>query len=376
MEKRLKIASWILIGSLLLPLFQQGTGLFFERILRGSYKIAELPSLTAEGWFAGSYQDSLEPALNDRFGFRNFFIRVNNQVAFSLYRKALANGVKIGKKNYLYETNYIKAQLGMDFLGDSLIESNVEKLKEIQDYFEKKETHFLVTFAVGKGSFYPEYFPDSYGEAEGPTNLSTYKKFMDSCKVNYIDFNQWFLEMKDTSRYSLYPKTGIHWSYYGMALVFDSLVNYLEDETDLPMPEVGIGNIKLSRKYRSSDRDIEQGMNLVFRINHEKMAYPDIIIRDEGIEKVKGVVIADSFYWGMHNMGFSNRVFRDGEFWYYCKQIIGNHLDGPVNIEDIDPLERLNDADVIIMMVTEATLMKFPYGIEEIVLERDSQYNE
>jgi hypothetical protein len=34
---------------------------------------------------------------------------MNNQLAFSLFNKAKANGAVVGKENYLYEENYIKA---------------------------------------------------------------------------------------------------------------------------------------------------------------------------------------------------------------------------------------------------------------------------
>ncbi len=367
MEKKLKIASWVLVGLLLLPLFQQLTGLVHERKLRGAVKVAALPEFSLKNWFSGTYQDKLEPAARDRFGFRNIFVRVNNQVAFSLYRKALANGVIIGKKNYMYESNYINARNGEDFLGDSLIGSKVQKLKKIQDYCEAHGKLFLVTFAAGKGSYYPEYFPDKYLKEPGKTNISVYSEYFDACGVNYIDFNKLFLEMNDTSRYCLYPKTGVHWSYYGMVLVFDSLVNYIGKETGMEMPLFEWGDIKQNRRYQSSDRDIEEGMNILFRINHEKLAYPKVAFKDEGIRKLKGVVIADSFYWGLHNIGFSHRIFDHGEYWYYNRQVIANHIEGDFFLDDVGRLERLKDVDVIIMMATEATMMKFPFGFEDVL---------
>jgi hypothetical protein len=415
MEKRLKITSWILIGMLLLPLFQQTTRLFHERKLKGAFTQSPVPVLSGDRWMDGTYQDSLERALNDRFGFRNMFIRINNQVAFSLYRKALASGVVIGKKNYLYEMNYIRARNGEDYIGDSAVAYKAQKLKEIQDYFGARDKHFVVAFAAGKGSFYPEFFPDRYrkqslsasnpnskeiatpeqsksnrdasdGQAgreqlknDAPeaeryadgydppfrTNLCEYRKQFDSLGVNYIDFNKWFLEMKDTSHYCLYPRTGIHWSYYGMVLAIDSLNNYLAEVAGREMPHFEYGEIELSRNYRSSDRDIEDGMNIIFRINCDRMAYPKVQFVDKDMKKLKGVVIADSFFWGLHNIGFSSRIFENGEFWYYNKRIIANHLKKPIELDTIDRIERLKDADVIILMATEATLPKFPFGLED-----------
>ena len=265
------------------------------------------------------------------------------------------------------ERNYIKAYNGEDFAGDTLIIKNAERLKQLQDTLESHGKYFVVTFAAGKGSFYPEYFPDRFRMQPGRTNLEAYKDWFDHFGVHYIDFNNWFLQMKDTSRYVLYPRTGVHWSYYGMVLVIDSLVNYLGKTTAHEMPVFNYYNITESRKYRSSDRDIEDGMNIIFRVNRDKLAYPRVQFIDENVDKLKGVVIADSFYWGLHNIGFSSRIFDHGEYWYYNKRIIANHLDGPVELDTIDRWQRLEDVDVVMMMVTGATLPKFPFGFEDLV---------
>lgn len=367
MERKLHIWSWILVGTLLLPMFQQVTGLIHTRKLKGAVNVAEVPEISAEDWFNVAFQPAAEKALNDRFGFRSAFIRVNNQLAFTLYRKALASGVVIGKKNYFYESNYINAYYGTDFLGDSVIREKVMKLKVIQDSMAEKGTELLVTFAAGKGSYYPDYFPDRYHKEKGPTNIERYVKYCQDAGVNYIDFNSWFLEMKDTSSYCLYPRTGVHWSYYGMVLAADSLIKYSEELTGKDMPEFKWGNIKLSRQYRSSDRDIEDGMNILFRVNYDKLAYPEISYAEGVADSVKSIVVADSFYWGLHNLGISNRAFHKGEFWYYYNSIMANHLDEATSVGEIDVLPSLIESDVIILMATEATMDRFPFGFIEDV---------
>lgn len=369
MERRLKIASWILVGLLLLPLFQHTTGLVHMPKLKGAVKTAPVPRLSAQGWFEGTCQDSLERAWKDRFGFRNLFIRVNNQVAFSLYRKALANGVVIGKKNYLYESNYIHARNGDDYIGDSLILERSRKLKEIQEYCTERGKQLVVTFAAGKGSYYPEYFPERFQKEPGKTNIRGYSECFDSLGVHYIDFNKWFVEMKDTSKYCLYPKTGVHWSYYGMVLVIDSLTNYVGEATGREMTDFEFGNIGLSRKYQSSDRDIEEAMNIIFRINYDRMAYPEVRFVEKEAAKPRGIIISDSFYWGLHNMGFSHRILGDSEFWYYFKQVYTVNPGGVSDISEINPLEHIDSADIVILMATEATVARFPYGFEDILAD-------
>lgn len=373
MEKSLKIASWVLIALLLLPMIQHVTHLLPERKLKGAVTLATLPGYSTEHWLNGTFQDSVERAFNDRFGFRNMFIRINNQVAYSLYRKALANGVIIGKDNYLYEIGYIWSQNGDNYIGDSTIRARAEQIKELQEYFEQQGKHFVVIFAAGKGSFYPEYIPDRFAKSTDPaissksTNLDEYANNFDHIGVNYINFNKWFLEMKDTSEYSLFPRTGTHWSYYGMVLVIDSLHNYIGDVTGRELPPIEIGEIELSRDYKASDSDIELSMNILFRVNRDMLAYPKIRMVETDIDKLRGIVIADSFYWGLHNLGFSSHVFDKGEFWFYNRLAYSRSFDGRASLDTLNRRERLENADVIILMATEATLPKFPYGIENVL---------
>ncbi len=365
MERKLHIWSWILIGALLLPLFQHLTNIPNKRNLKGAVVVAAVPEFSSHDWFEGEYQPKAEKALNDRMGYRRTFVKINNQVSFSLYNKIYAGGVVLGKENYMYETNYIKAYYGTDFIGDAVIRDKVRKLKLIQDSLSARGTTLLLAFAAGKGSYYPEYFPDKYHTEKGPTNIET---FVELCKeegVNHIDFNSWFLSMKDTTQYCLYPRTGIHWSYYGMVLAIDSLISKTENLTGMVMPAFEWDKPVLSRKYRSSDKDIEEGLNLIFRVNRDKLAYPKVHYPEGKADTVKSIVIADSFYWGLYNLGLSNRAFHDGEFWYYYKRIYANHIDKEVPLDEVDRMAKIEECDIVILMATEATLPDFPWGFEE-----------
>ncbi|MFC2129475.1 hypothetical protein ACFLQX_01710 [Bacteroidota bacterium] len=372
MERKLHILSWILVAALVLPLFQQLTDIPHKRKLRGYAVIAEVPEFSWKDWFDGSFQPKAEKALNDRFGFRRTFVMVNNQVAFSLYGKVSIAGLVVGKENYFYEKNYIKAYYGSDYRGDSIWQDKARKLKVIQDSLAARGTQLLVTIAAGKGSFYPEYFPDSYlaerGLTErGPTNGGKMGEFFTEEGVNLLDFNTWFVQMKDTSRYCLYPRTGIHWSVYGMALAADSLIRRSEELTGMEIAPFEWSDVEVTNKYRSSDRDIEDGLNLIFRVNRDPMAYPDIQFPEGANDSVKAIIIGDSFFWGMYNMSIIDKAFHESEFWYYYKRSYAKHFDEFIEFADVevDKLAKFEEADIIILMTTEATHILFPWGFAD-----------
>ena len=114
---------------LILPAIQQYTGFIPEKPLKGAIAKPEVPVLSLKTWFDVSFQESYDDYLEQGIGFRPTLIRINNQIAFSLFDTALANSVIIGKDNYLFELNYIKAYEGIDFAGYEKIRDQVEKAR-------------------------------------------------------------------------------------------------------------------------------------------------------------------------------------------------------------------------------------------------------
>ena len=93
----------VILFMLFIPFFQSGFNITKEWKLKGDVVIAPDTVFTKKKWWSGDYQKLKELYLNDNFGFRNFFIRINNQISFSLFNKAKANSIIIGKNNYIYE---------------------------------------------------------------------------------------------------------------------------------------------------------------------------------------------------------------------------------------------------------------------------------
>ncbi len=349
---------------LFLPILQQVFDLVEITPLKGSIEKVESKTITSKNWFSGEFQLQNEKYINDNFGFRNIFIRLNNELAFRFFNKAKANGVIIGKENYLYEINYIHSYYGSDFIGKDSINRRMEKLKFVQDTLQKLNKTLLIVYAAGKGFYYPEYFPKKYKTKKTITNYAYYLKKTRDLKINYIDFNDYFSKNKTKSKYPLYPKYGIHWSKYGMALAADSMICYIEKKRDIDMNNLSWKKIKLEPP-NEEDYDIEDGMNLLYRLKSFKMAYPELQF-EQNKKKIKPnvLMISDSFYWGMFNFGISS-VFDKSHFWYYNQEIYPETFTAPLKTEDINLKKEIIDHDVIIIMATPATLPNFGWGFIE-----------
>ena len=356
----------LLVVLISLPAIQYYIPIVGVKKLKGWFIQQPNPELTWEKWFNGSFQIEKEKHLKQNFGFRPDFVRVNNQIDYSLFNELHTNSVIVGKEEYLYEHNYIKAYYGTDFVGDSIITDKIDKLNVIQTKLEKKGKKVCVVLAPGKASFFPEYIPEEHIKI--PSQQTNYKAYLDALNktdIPLIDFQDWFIKNKNKSDYPLYAKGGIHWSRYGEIIAADSIVSYVGQLTQKNVPNLVIDKINVSAKNKFTDYDIGEALNLLFHQSTSTypMAYPEYHIeKDSTTQQVKTLFVSDSYYWGMFNSGFSNSLFGNGQFWYYNQQIYPDSYTSPLNVEDVDIIKSVEQNDVVVLMSTDANLFKFAYG--------------
>lgn len=362
MEKQKKIILALIVIIFTLPLLQFYTNIVVVKKLDGYFKEELKPEFNWNDWLNNSYQNQFDKYFNQKFGFRDDFVRIHNQLDYTLFKELHAIGVIVGKEEFLYEKNYIKSYLGEDYIGAKEINSKVNTIDSIYQVLRKNNTELLVIIAPGKGYFYPEYIPDELMSERGPTNYEGYIEALSKTKIPFIDFNDLFLKMKDTSSIVLYPKTGIHWSQGSIPLVLDSIGKKAESLMNIDLPEVQYTYNSPMNKADKQDADIEKSLNLFFPLEVPKMSYPDIFIkRNTNHNKIKIIGIADSFYWQFFGKGYTKKLFGEEEFWYYYRLIHGAEQKG-LKVEDVNPRKELFEADLVILLATESNLYKFPYG--------------
>jgi len=362
-KKYLHIILWTgLVGLWLVPLLQPYFMFWEEKPLGGAVSTSEMPQFSTDAWHDNTYQQQAEAALGDNFGLRTRFVRLRNQLKFDLYGDISARGVVLGREGYLYEQNYLDAYYGEDFAGVENIQEQVLELKAIQDSLAARGKVFLFVLASGKASFFPEYLPDATRPASDSTNYLFYRAYADSLGLNLIDVQSWFLQMKDTSHYPLYPKTGIHWSNYGAALVMDSLLGYLEQKLDTSLARQVWGEIRMVSEPQNPDMDIEEGMNLWYPLDKYQTADPALEYDTAGVFLPRVLTIADSYYWQFLGRWMAQLAFTRPAFWYYYKEYYEHGYPGARNNLQVNLPEVLDAHDVVILMSTEGTLKGAGWG--------------
>jgi hypothetical protein len=346
---------------LFLPIIQQQFNLINLYKLAGDDLIKNDTTLSYNTYFTSIYQKKLDQHLNSNFGFRSLLIKINNQLNFSLFHKANAKEVIVGKDDYLFEKPYINAYLGNDFMGIDSINVSLNKLKVLSDKLLKINKQLIIAIAPSKASFYNNYLPEGYLQKSHLSNYSYMTSKLTKMGVNYIDFSKWFNTIKKTTPYALYPKHGNHWSIYGAYLAADSLIKYIEDKKNIHMPNMAIKTIK-TELPKNDDKDIEYGINLLFKLPSFELAYPETIIKDTiGTIRPNVLVIGDSFYWNMYNLGFT-KCFNKSTFWYYNKAVYCKTSNKKLVVSDLNFDNELNQYDVIIILASELNIKHLGWG--------------
>lgn len=356
----------LILVVMLLPALQARFDVVKLKPLFGGFNLEQKPDLkwfTWRCWFNEIFQTRFNKAIEDNIGFRNFFVRLNNQVNFSLYKVSENPNIVVGKNNCIFEEGYILAWLGRNFIGKELINERLRRTKWVQEYLkQEKNIDLIVIFEPGKGSFHSQYIPDRYHP--NIKQQSNYDYYIERCRatgIAHIDLCSYFLQLRDTSQHALFPMYGVHWGSYGMTLAADTIVRYIEGVRQADLPDFDRSKLLVTNQNKDVDVDwdAEQAMNLLFRLPYATMAYPQVKFADTtGKTRPRVLTIADSYYWSMYNSSIPQHCFRDHQFWYYYNQVYPYIWDNSHLVSALNVREEVEKQDVILIMVTEMNLYR------------------
>lgn len=335
--------------------------------------------LSLSNWLENSFQSSFSEYMNANLGYHAFFVRLRNQIDYSLFDRIHSKKIIKGEKDILFRKDYIQAYYGEDFVGHEEIQKNTLELKQLQEKLEERNKLLVFSFAIGKGSFYPEYFPDK--RTRQTNNHDEYSRNFKTHKINHIDFVPWFLEMKKQDSLSdfLFPKNGIHWSYYSGLLSTDSMIGYFNQKKSWNLPRINITQKKYSLEPKFLDNDMGETINLLSDLKLSKpLIYPEFEWTKTEDRDKKILIVGDSFSWELVlNSGAKEECFDSLMFWFYNRSVFPSTKKGlPILARHIDLRKSLDYYDVFLLVSNEPNLSNFSSGFVHDALEsfKDPNY--
>lgn len=351
-----------------------------EKPLDGIDPPKPFPVFTIDSWLNEEYQKAYSTAFEQNIGFHNFFVRLKNQINYSIWGFADVGDVVVGKENFIFLKSYVDAYTGADFVGHEYIDVQSQKIKVLQTELKKKNIDLIIVFAPGKASFYSEYLPARFKSNQN-TNYACYKQAFSNNKVPFLDLQATFLVKKNLEKYPLYSNTGVHWTQYGCTIAGKEIVSFIEKTRKIKLPEIGTSSLELasfSGKH-SNDYDAACLMNLFTTIPHPQYAIPKLQYNaSKQTTKPRFLCISDSYFAGIVKAGIPSAVFTDYHYWLYNKTIFPESALKEKFVSEINLKPEIEKQDVICILASDVSLAQFPFGFVdkayELYAKKDSSY--
>ena len=366
---------------------QQQTGLFKFKELNGVVDSSPKPEWTWHNFVDGGLQDSTEAYLQQNFGFREPLTRFYNQTEWALFRYSQVAEVQrivITDDNWIFEPwtveEYYQSH-AYQFAKDSLemaekLEAEAQRILKLQQLLEPYHTRLFVALLPGKELVCGEHMPKNteYFMEKKITAYDFYRTRFKELDVNHIDLGEWFVQMKDTVNYPLFPQTGTHWSNLAAIYATDTLIRYMEHLSDSNMVNIITSNI--FQRTLKPDADLESLMNLIWPIQKSpNMLATATYDFDTTAWRPRLITVGDSFYWNILNFTPLWDVFESVPYWYYFSTEYFDDDDLKVThkISELDVLQEVIDADFVMLSYSTVALYKMSNGFSEALLEKLEQ---
>ena len=366
----------LLMVFLFVPLVQQWTGIFPVKPLKGVFEPTPKPELTFDNYRTNTYQTQAEKYVSENFGLREPVIRLYNQYVWSAYNKTYCHFIVPGKQGYLYYALAVNEHFGTELPkhfksneeAEQAVEKELRQMNKLRHVLKDYGIEFVAFIAPDKPEVYPEYLPRRDADTTTIHLVEYYTRRMKETGFPFINMTDWFVSMRDTASFPLFPKTDSHWR-YSAVYAYDSLfrfMNTLEGEAKFPKLHIGPPIAYESDKLEGD----EETLNLMFRISGDKTKYKsDITVEaDSTRRKPKVLFVGDSFIWSMAEFMPAKEILADREVWFYNNTAFVGFDNQSKNVQDIDRLSHILNADYVVFYSAGHQWWEATYGFAKDAL--------
>ena len=321
--------------------------------LAGVTFTTEKLQLNLKDFASGKYQSNAEQYSRENFGFREWHIRLYNQVNYSLFNQTTCHFITPGKDGFLFYAEAFRDYYGIEPINQyktydrarEWARKNVRMMNKLRYVLKDYGVEFLCFMAPNKAEVYSEYLPYHTPAPDDAIHTAAYyDSLMTAIDFPHVEMTKWYQSMKDTASFLLFPKRDTHWRYsavYG----YDSLFCYMNSLNNFGIPDIHINRlVQLDTVYPEND---ELTLNLIFPIGNDSPKYRADITVDPG-RKPKVLFVGDSFVWDLETYMPWKEFLDYVEIWFYNKSAFLGFEKEKHPIGDINRLRSILNADFIV----------------------------
>lgn len=351
---------------------------FETKELTGFFLKPNPPRFRWEWYKNGYFQQSTEKYIANNYGFREPIIRMYHQYSWDFFGKEYVSYIHSGKDKWLYYGHNIEDYYGTEMYkwypdAESAregYEQEVRLLNKLRGVLDDYGVTLMTFIAPSKGIIYPEYLPRRDHDTLSVNARDYFIKRFNETELPCFDMNEYFLRMKDTCSFYLFPPTGDHWN-FSCVYATDSLLRFMEKQRDIRLPKIEFDNEYLStcRIGDDKNRDLECELNLIrpIKFNH-KFDYKERdywLTSDSTTQKPSALFIGNSFLLRIMAYVPPREVFSDFQFWYYNKVAYQDFDQIIDSVSVFNRLDYLLDADYIVWFSSSSQMYRATEGFAE-----------
>ena len=377
----------LLFGLLMVFLFafmaQEHLHPFKMRPVKGTHANVKMPALTYKFYKNGYFQKATEKYVSAHFGFREPVIRLYNQYCWDFYRKDFVSFTHPGKENWLFYSHNVNDYYGTEMYrwfadcdeARAHFEQEVRLLYKVRRILEQYDVTLLTMIAPSKSSVYPEYLPRREFDT---TSLNARRYYLDrfaATGMPCLDMTEYFLRMKDTCSFFLFPPTGDHWN-FSTVYATDTLMRFMEQLRGIHMPRYEYGHEWHSTCCTGDDKnvDMEPDLNLMRPIRYDpKFNYRELdyqVVCDSNCTKPIVLAVGNSFFFRIKNYTPPRQACSHFDFWYYNRVAYQGVEELTDSVSRLDRLNVMLDADYIVWSSSASQMYRATEGFaEDAILE-------
>lgn len=289
----------------------------------------------------------------------------------------------VGKDKWLYpkkcvQDHYRQVSYETALNNEALVEKfekDIERLKKVQDLLDQCGTKLFVLICPSKDIIHPEHLPDTrdFVMDDGLRAIEYMPKAFADNGINYVDLCDWFLKIKDTVSYPLFPQRAMHWSDIACIHAADSVIRYMEQLTGKNMPNLIIGPMYPGETIYP-DGDLEQSMNLLWDIKPPFQNYYAHVETDADstAQKLNLLTIGDSFFKNWNYTLPMKDIFNAYPYYFYYSTVYfdPNHF----KVSEVNLFDELNRADIVMLSYSATQLYEINRGfLSQALLQLSSK---
>ena len=369
----------LLVGVLALPAIQLIASPFPQSSVYGMALPGEFPAATWKGVKSGSFQRKAEVWLTKKNGLWPFFVRLSNQLYFSLFRQISGgyNGsILVAREGHFFQPMYLRSFNRTRKLKAAPLKRVPGQVRELQDALKEKGVQLITLVSPNLIALYPELVPRAFLD---PTRLERKNSYdivrpvFDEEGVNIVDAFAHFEQAKPSAPFRIFEPTGSHWNDVASCEVTAMLFENASRLMNRPLATPRCSDWKMEFPPPVADRDLLDIANLLFPSLTYRPApvLQSVVSSGGGGEHPRVLLVGTSFLFAIQDQIERFHLAERTPLYFYFRQVREKSdakLRG-LNKQRIDWQKLISDFDIIILEVNQSSISAVGYGFVQEALK-------